>query len=288
MQQFSIGIVAKVYDEFSSKRSPEYALQPRKWTDVTLLAREKLNHDTYRFKFELTDKSKKLGLPIGKHLLLEAAIGGGHLVIRPYTPVAPISDEEDKGVIEMVIKIYRAGANPHFNHGGVLTQYLEKIEMGTSLRVKGPEGHIHYEKPGVITIHGHPIRVTRISMVAGGSGITPMYQLVRGIMNNPKDKTKLSLLISNHTPEDTMLKDEFDKMALENNNFKVWYTVSSADKDWSYDVGRINEQMMRDHLYKARGDTIALVCGPPAMITRSALPLFEKLGYVDNSNLFEF
>ncbi len=34
-------------------------------------------------------------------------------------------------------------------------------------------------------------------MIAGGTGITPMYQLIQDICNNPEDTTQLSLLFAN-------------------------------------------------------------------------------------------
>jgi NAD(P)H-flavin reductase len=37
-------------------------------------------------------------------------------------------------------------------------------------------------------------------MVAGGTGITPMYQLIRAIFNNPNEKTKVTLVYGNVPP----------------------------------------------------------------------------------------
>ncbi|GFY81208.1 NADH:cytochrome B5 reductase 1 [Actinidia rufa] len=43
-------------------------------------------------------------------------------------------------------------------------------------------------------------------MLAGGSGITPMFQVTRAILENPKDKTKVHLIYANVTFEDILLK----------------------------------------------------------------------------------
>jgi NAD(P)H-flavin reductase len=40
-------------------------------------------------------------------------------------------------------------------------------------------------------------KVKKIGMIAGGTGITPMYQLIQDICNNPEDTTQLSLLFAN-------------------------------------------------------------------------------------------
>jgi cytochrome-b5 reductase len=45
-------------------------------------------------------------------------------------------------------------------------------------------------------------------MIAGGTGITPCYQIIKAVLNNPNDKTKVNLVYSNTTQEDILLKDE--------------------------------------------------------------------------------
>lgn len=42
--------------------------------------------------------------------------------------------------------------------------------------------------------------IDRIGMIAAGSGITPMFQLVQTVADEPKDTTSLSLIYSNRTP----------------------------------------------------------------------------------------
>ncbi|CRK47807.1 hypothetical protein BN1723_020399, partial [Verticillium longisporum] len=51
-----------------------------------------------------------------------------------------------------------------------------------------------------------------IALVAGGTGITPMYQLARAIFNNPADKTKVTLVFGNVTEEDILLRKEFAEL----------------------------------------------------------------------------
>jgi len=43
-------------------------------------------------------------------------------------------------------------------------------------------------------------KIDRIGMVAAGSGITPMFQLIQTVADNPPDTTSLSLIYSNRTP----------------------------------------------------------------------------------------
>ncbi|CAN0527853.1 unnamed protein product, partial [Ectocarpus sp. 12 AP-2014] len=65
-----------------------------------------------------------------------------------------------------------------------------------------------------------------IGMIAGGTGITPMLQVLQELLLNPEDKTKVTLLFANVTAADIMLKAEIDKLAAEHDNFDIVYVVS--------------------------------------------------------------
>lgn len=52
-----------------------------------------------------------------------------------------------------------------------------------------------------------------IGMVAGGSGITPMLQVIDEILSNKDDKTQVSLVFANQTESDIILKDRIDAWA---------------------------------------------------------------------------
>jgi len=56
------------------------------------------------------------------------------------------------------------------------------------------------------------LKVTNLSMIAGGTGVTPCYQIIKAVLNNPKDKTKINLVYSNTTHEDILLKKELDDL----------------------------------------------------------------------------
>ena len=51
----------------------------------------------------------------------------GKLIIRPYTP---ISSDDDKGYVELMIKIYRANEHPSYPSGGKMTQHLDSLKIG--------------------------------------------------------------------------------------------------------------------------------------------------------------
>ena len=48
--------------------------------------------------------------------------------------------------------------------------------------------------------------VRKVSMIAGGSGITPMLQVITAVLADPNDDTELALLYANHTEGDILVR----------------------------------------------------------------------------------
>lgn len=120
-----------------------------------------------------------------------------------------------------------------------------------------------------------PNQYSAMTLIAGGSGITPIYQLTRAILNNPEDKTKLALVYANNTEEDILLKTEFDQLAQQYpDRFTRLYTVSKSTPQMqgAYETGYINKEMLAKvmpHKMNERNVKV-LVSGPPAMVASVA------------------
>lgn len=79
--------------------------------------------------------------------------------------------------MSLCLQVYFGGVHPKFPAGGLLTQYLERLEIGQTVDVKGPVGHFVYHGNGAFSVNNKRKHTARISMLAGGSGITPMFQV---------------------------------------------------------------------------------------------------------------
>ena len=62
----------------------------------------------------------------------------GETVTREYTP---FSDILQTGTVEFVIKFYRRDEHPKFPNGGLMTQYLEALMVGDSIKMSQPLGN---------------------------------------------------------------------------------------------------------------------------------------------------
>jgi NAD(P)H-flavin reductase len=76
--------------------------------------------------------------------------------------------------------------------------------------MRGPLGQLEYHGYGKFFIKKQLIQKKRIGMVAGGTGITPCYQVLQAALNG-NDGTTLSLIFGNRTVEDILLRDELDQ-----------------------------------------------------------------------------
>lgn len=249
---------------------------------LPLVEKEEISHDTRKYRFGLPSAEHILGLPVGQHIHLSATING-ELVIRSYTPV---SSDDDKGFVDLVVKVYRKNVHPKFPDGGKMTQYLDEMKIGDKIAFRGPSGKLQYLGNGKLSIKKlrkdppQIVNVKKINMIAGGSGITPMLQLVTEVLKRTGDDTQLALLYANQSEQDILLRDDLDVLAAKHQEqFKAWYTVDRASESWKFSVGFVNDKMIQDNLFPPSADTITLMCGPPPMINFACLPSLEKLNY---------
>jgi len=237
-----------------------------------------ISHNTRRYRFGLSE-DQELGLPVASCLVVKAPIGeDGKDEIRPYTPV---SDPNDTGFFDLIIKEYPKG---------VMSKHIASLQPGDSLLFKGPFPKIPYSAN----------MKKKIGMVAGGTGITPMLQVLTQILKNPDDKTEVSLVFCNLSESDILLKMELDTYARRHKNFKVYYVVDKpSSKNWTGGVGFITDEILKSHLPPPSADNQIFVCGPPGLMkhvsgdkapdyTQGELSgLLKKLGYSE-SNVFKF
>ncbi|XP_071526265.1 NADH-cytochrome b5 reductase 2-like [Panulirus ornatus] len=158
-----------------------------------------------------------------------------------------------------------------------------------AIDVRGPSGLLEYRGRGVFAIKpdkkSPPNLVTaqKVNMIAGGTGITPMLQLVRQVVRDKGDKTQLKLLFANQTEAHILLRHELEEVQAHHpDKFKLWYTLDRPEEGWTYSSGFVNADMISEHLYTPSDDTIVLMCGPPPMINFACIPNLDKLGYSSN------
>jgi nitrate reductase (NAD(P)H) len=255
-------------------------LQSKFWSRAILHGKRIVSWDTRIFTYQLDHPTQTLGLPVGQHLMVRLRDPKtNESIIRSYTPISEINDQ---GFMEMLVKVYfdKDGVK-----GGKMSQAMDALPIGQYIEMKGPIGKFEYLGHGRCTVQGTERTVRSFIMISGGSGITPIYQVFRCIMQNPKDDTKCVILNGNRQVEDILCKPELDQLANGNDHrCKLIYTLTKATEDWRGLRGRIDANLVDQHCEKSE-DTLVLICGPEALEKTMHKVLLEK-GWTDDQLLF--
>ena len=138
-------------------------------------------------------------------------------------------------------------------------QKLASLDEGADILAWGPRGDF--------ILHDDPSRPA--VFLSGGIGVTPFRSMIKYATDNQLP-IKIRMFDSNRNKQNILYKDEFDKWANQNRNFKVIYTLTeeeAANVNWIGERGRIDRSMLERHLSKDEIDNaIFYICGPPGML----------------------
>lgn len=168
---------------------------------------------------------------------------------RPFTfTCLPDADN-----LEFTIKSY-------FDHAGV-TNELWSLGAGDKLILRDVWGTIQYRGPG--------------TFIAGGAGVTPFIAILRHLNATGKIAGN-TLIASNQTEKDIILRDEFEAME----GLRTLWTVTKDPKS-KLTQERIDADFLKRHITDFSQNFY--LCGPDAMVTELR-GMLEELG-ADVSNV---
>ncbi|KAI0408365.1 oxidoreductase NAD-binding domain-containing protein [Xylaria palmicola] len=241
---------------------------------LQLQSSEDVNHNTKRLRFALPTDEHVSGLALTSALLTFSWPKGCILpCVRPYTP---ISKSDEPGILELMVKRYPNGKQ---------STHLHSLQPGDSLRFVTPIPGYKW------TPNKHP----DITLIAGGAGITPMYQLIQGILSNPEDQTRITLVFGVNTDADVLLKSEFEDFERRfPSRFKAVYTVSNPVPGSPYPRGYVTRELLSKVMTTTpeTKNSKVFVCGPPGMEnalvgTRKQPGILGELGYTKDQ-IYQF
>jgi ferredoxin-NADP reductase len=179
-------------------------------------------------------------------------------VERPYTPISA-----SKTDFELLVRSYPEEKleDPKKPRKGLTSKFLLNMEPGQTLEVKGP----------VPTFEDDVMKealATRkfVGMVCGGSGITPMIQMLNKL--GPVDASRrFSILWSNRSAEQIFYKKELESLAKSLKNVSIRYTLTRlTPQGWLHDTGRVSKELLRARMPPPSPECIIIVCGPDAFV----------------------
>lgn len=282
----------------SSEKRPVF-LQPKTWSKALLSGKRKISQDTIVFSFTLDHPDQAVGLPVGQHLMMRLRDPvTREAIIRAYTPISEITD---RGELQVLIKIYAATSGPGGDDkGGKMTTALSHLPIGHWVDFKGPIGKFEYLGRGRFTLNGGRQRTTRrFIMVCGGSGVTPVFQVLRAVARDPQDPTRCLLLDGNRAEDDILCRAELDALVAESaGRCALVHSLTRPSASWTGRKGRMDRPFFEREVGRPRpppsppldgdgdGGDVVLVCGPESM-ERSVREIFTReLGWREEDMIF--
>lgn len=251
-------IVTKVVD-----LNPAEEIDIDEWKVCTLLDREDISPKYSRYRFELLNPDGVLPLNIGQELTM-CVIDDEDRVLKE--SFFPISTQNSKGYFDVVVKNENDYAGNIDENSFAST--LKELRVGDELAFKGGRYRLNYS--------GKQKKITALTCVAAGVGITPILQVLRGVL--PESESSIGdveLLWMNENGEEFLCDDEISKFEVK------YYSKFFASKVVQPDLYGVNMMKNDDILGSIspyEPGRIAVIAGPDYVITK-ARQLLTTIGY---------
>eukprot|EP00758_Cryptobia_borreli_P009353 Tbor_TRINITY_DN5473_c1_g1::TRINITY_DN5473_c1_g1_i1::g.25406::m.25406/K00326/E1.6.2.2; cytochrome-b5 reductase len=229
-----------------------------------------ITHDVALFRFLLSDTDDAFNLRPCSTLqaCVKYGVQPAEQFQRFYTPV---TSNNTKGYFDIIVK-----RKP----GGMMTNHLFGMHVGDKMLFRCIGLKIRYK----------PNRWKHVGMIAGGTGFTPMLQVIRASLEgegSEEDKTKLSFLFCNRTEKHILLKGLFDDLMQKyHDRFKVSYCIDKAvsPKDWDGYTGYVTKEMIEKTLPLPTEDNyIIMLCGPDQLLNHVAGTPMHSMAHLSKS-----
>ncbi|NDV99752.1 FAD-binding oxidoreductase [Salipiger sp. PrR002] len=221
---------------------------------LTLQSIESLTHDVHHLVF---DKPEGLEFTPGQAIDMALDRDGWREEKRPFT----FTSLPGEGTLEFVIKSYPESAD---GHDGV-TERIGKMQPGDTVLVEEPWGAIEGKGDGVF--------------IAGGAGVTPFIAILRKKLAENGTLAGNTLVFSNKTEADIILRESFEQMAGLDTRFIV------TDEEQSpLHREKIDAELLAGVVSADRD--VCYVCGPDPMLDDMAAAL-KSIGVSEDRIVME-
>ncbi|KAF0975172.1 hypothetical protein FDP41_005925 [Naegleria fowleri] len=254
----------------TNNSAPKPVMSKSMFMDYKVMLVQNITSDTKVFTLKLPSLSEFLPLKPGQHIQVAFPDkdSENNLLVRKYTPTSI----ENRGFFELTIKLY---------NNGKMSQKLSKIKIGDTISARGPFG--------LEELSERVLSSTKIIMICIGSGITPMYQIIKYVAKEIEEKTlmklrKMILLYGNKTMQDIILEQNLTSISKEVSkgdfSLEIFHKVSREPQDYlntfstenvHYEAGRMDKLFLSKHASDTQVDHSCLffICGTDEFVQQT-------------------
>mmetsp|Transcript_8536 Transcript_8536/g.19106 ORF Transcript_8536/g.19106 Transcript_8536/m.19106 type:complete len:1257 (+) Transcript_8536:92-3862(+) len=218
---------------------------------------EKYGMNTREIRFNLHGSLQHSGMDIGQFIALRGQLDGETLMGY----FSPITRPSDEGVIGILAR--------SDEKGGPITRLLELSRPGSTFYMCAMGGLRLKFEPERIVFRGNEVR--RIGLLAGGTGIAPMIQIIRAyghyVRSHPGylPSFQLNLIYAAEEMNDLAYMKILQTVR-ENipRHFRFYVILNRPPLGWTEGVGFVERHDIVKHLiYPPTEGDLVVMCGPP-------------------------
>jgi nitrate reductase (NAD(P)H) len=123
------------------------------------------------------------------------------------------------------------------------------------------------------------MRFPRVSLVLGGSGITPGYALMAAIVGREgADATQVRAVDANKAEGDILLQEDLEEFGKRSDGrVAVTHVLSHPGEGWQGEKGLVNGEVLRRCWFPPGEGNVVFLCGPPGLVQKAALPALKGM-----------
>ena len=236
-------------------------------------------HNTMVFRFNLHGSLQTTGLGIGQYIALRGEMDGE--ILNGF--FSPITRPRDYGCIDILCR--------SDDKGGAVVSLLKQLRPGSTMHMRAMGGPGIDREGGVWKFRGKEVK--RLNLVAGGTGIAPMIQILRAFTKEFADKSGeeygLRLVYAAEEESDLAFADIIERASVQFPHlFRKYVTLANPPVGWTGGIGFLSKGDMNTHLTPQQDHQMCITCGPPIFekfMTKYLLELgFEQSALFSYSN----
>lgn len=162
---------------------------------------------------------------------------------------------------------------------GIMSSFIFNLKPGDKVTISGPYGEFFAKETD-----------NEMVFVGGGAGMAPMRAHIFDQLKRRHSTRKMSFWYGARSLKEVFYKEEFDELAVANDNFEWNLAMSEPQPEdsWEGYVGFIHKVLFDEYLrqHEAPEDCEYYLCGPPMMNT-AVIKMLEDLGVPQENILLD-
>ena len=219
-------------------------------------------------RFNLPGAMQVSGLRLGQFVSIRGEWDGQQLVGY----YSPITLPADHGVIGLLVRVDK----------GTLKEWLSALRPGDAVYMRACGGLLIRRMPSLKCFQFEGRNIRKLGMIAGGTGVAPMLQLIRAVLKDPfRDAMEAWLIYAAEEITELTYMNLLQSFRKEHKGFRCRLIVNEPPPGWTEGVGFVGTPTLKAHMFAPCDNSLIVLCGPPVM-QRAVKALLGRLGHKDN------